>query len=138
MARILIVDDEEPYRRTLTAICRRAGHEICSASTGPEAIALSGDFAPELLIVDWGLTGEFDGLEVARRLQAIDPALPVVLITGYSAQDLREIEKPRLFAILEKPFGLEEVKTAVSGALAAGDDSRAATGLSARQSFPEA
>ena len=118
MARILIVDDEEAYRRTLAAICRREGHDSCVASTGPEAIDISSEFEPDLLIADWGLAGEFDGLELARRLQARDATLPVVLITGYSAHEIRQIKQPRLFAILEKPFGVEEVRTAVAEARA--------------------
>jgi CheY-like chemotaxis protein len=117
LARVLIVDDEDAYRRTLTAICRRAGHESKAASTGPEAIGVAAEFAPDLLIGDWGLAGEFDGLELARRLQKENEALQVILITGYSAQDVRDIKKPRLFAVLEKPFGVEEVRTALNSAL---------------------
>ncbi len=121
MARILIVDDEVSYRRTLTAICRRAGHESCAATTGPEAIEVARKFEPDLLIADWGLAGAFDGLELGRRLQIEKAELQVVLITGYSAQGLGEIEAPRLFAILEKPFGVEDVRNTLSAALESGD-----------------
>jgi len=117
MARILIVDNEDAYRTTLSKLFSREGHETRCASSGPEAIALGMEFRPEALVVDWGLRGPCDGLDVSRELQIEDPNLRVLLITGHSAADVDEAAKARIFRILEKPFGLDEMSEALASAL---------------------
>ena len=117
MARILIVDNEDVYRTTLSKLFSREGHETRSASSGPEAIATGREFSPDALVVDWGLRGPCDGLDVSKALQTEDPNLRVLLITGHSAADVDEGAKARIFQILEKPFGLDQMNEALDAAL---------------------
>lgn len=124
MARILIVDNEDVYRTTLSKLFSREGHETRSASSGPEAIAMGREFSPDALVVDWGLRGPCDGLDVSRTLQMENPNLRVLLITGHSAADVDEGAKARIFQILEKPFGLDQMNEALQSALQSALDSR--------------
>ena len=117
MARILIVDNEDVYRTTLSAIFRREGHETRVASSGDEAIQIGRELHPDALVVDWGLRGSCDGLAVAESLQALDDELRVLMITGHSATDVEKSARTRIFKILEKPFGLDDIASALTAAL---------------------
>ena len=118
MARVLIVDDEEPYRRYLATALEREGLTVCTAASGVEAIASGRDFAPDVLLADWRLEYACSGLDVACALQAELAELQVVVITGYAEASLRADADVRLFRVLEKPFDLQQVISAVHDAIA--------------------
>ena len=82
--RILVVDDNEDSARSMSLLQRLRGHQTRVALTGPDALAIAVEFAPEVVLLDIGLPG-MDGFEVARRLRAM-PALAdtfLVAMTGY-------------------------------------------------------
>ena len=117
MASILVIDDEETYRRQLSIILTREGHEVRTACDGREGIAIGLCCSPHVLLVDWALIGDCDGLAVAETLQREQVDLQVIPITGHCAADLKRQAKCRLFQVLEKPFGISDVIGAVRGAL---------------------
>ncbi|MGO9599547.1 MAG: PAS domain S-box protein [Isosphaeraceae bacterium] len=68
--RILVVDDNEDAARSLARLLATLdGHEVRVAYSGPSAIALAGEFGPNVVILDLGMP-EMNGFEVARRLKA--------------------------------------------------------------------
>jgi two-component system response regulator RegX3 len=80
MPRVLIVDDEEPLRASLTYALTREGYSVATAADGPAALARASDTAPDVVILDLMLPG-LDGMEVCRRLrQTAD--VPVVMLTA--------------------------------------------------------
>jgi DNA-binding NtrC family response regulator len=118
VSRILVVDDERSYRHYLTQHLTREGHDVRSAASGDEAIEISAEFPPEVLILDWMLDGSCD-LEVAEALRAIDPDLRTILITGFRSERARQ-EAPdgTIFRFIEKPFYLNDLSAAVRRAVA--------------------
>src|SRR5215470_14295133 len=66
MATVLVVEDEEHLRATLTYNLRKAGYDVQSAASGPEAMARFQATHPDLVLLDVMLPG-FDGFEVCRR-----------------------------------------------------------------------
>lgn len=119
MARVLIVEDELLSARVLSTALTRGGHDVRLAARADEAIRVGNDFEPEVLISDWMLKSEQTGADVARELQRVFPNLGVLLITGLGASELREETRGvRVFKILEKPCGLDEVLGAVDDCLA--------------------
>lgn len=87
MAEILIVDDDPNVREVVEMYLRREGHGIVSAADGPEALRLYRLNRPDLVLLDLGLPG-LDGLEVARRIRAVDD-VPLVMLTGRAEEEHR-------------------------------------------------
>lgn len=122
MARILVIDDEAIYCDLLSVILKRRGHDIRTASHGAEGITIAEQFNPHLMLVDWALAGEYNGVDVARRLLEKEPSLRIILITGHSATEVDPNDRHCFCGILEKPFGIAEVVDIVERTLR---DSRA-------------
>lgn len=79
--KILIVEDEFLIRLTLSEALNDDGFEVIEAANGEEALqSLTQDVAA--LITDMQLPGGMDGAEVARRARQVQPALPVIFMTG--------------------------------------------------------
>jgi len=87
VAEILIVDDDPNVREVVEMYLRREGHGIVSAADGPEALRLYRLNRPDLVLLDLGLPG-LDGLEVARRIRAVDD-VPLVMLTGRAEEEHR-------------------------------------------------
>ena len=85
-SRILLVDDEESIRKLLSRMLEST-YDVEVAADGDAAIRLlrEPDAHYDLLISDLNMPG-MDGLTLIREAQRIDPALPAVVITGYSTE----------------------------------------------------
>ena len=81
LERILVVDDSALMVETLTIALAVNGWAVLSASSGEEALAFAAERAPHVVVCDLHLPG-VDGLEVMRRLHAIDDTIPFVMLTG--------------------------------------------------------
>ena len=81
MSRIVVVDDHPVFRKGLTALLRAAGHEVVAeAADGLEAIALVGDEAPDLVLMDLSMPVR-DGFDATAQITAQYPQTKVVVIT---------------------------------------------------------
>lgn len=120
MSKILIVDDEEVYRRHLELALAPGGHEIATASSGREAIDVGARYRPDILVTDWMLKNHLHGLHVARVLRSVLPDMQAILVTGFPSEDLRaNADKAHVFDFIEKPFERDRIQTAVQAAGAA-------------------
>lgn len=120
MASVLIVEDENSLRETLARFLTREGHQVISAADGREAFDQGISSSPDILVTDWMLKNHVHGLHVSEALQAVNPALHTILITGFPSKDLlSESERCGVLQLLEKPFDLGELKQAVRKASAA-------------------
>ncbi|HEY2840839.1 MAG TPA: response regulator [Pirellulales bacterium] len=121
MTRVLVVDDEPQYGVFLKDCLAREGHEVKTATNPQDAMVCGESWKPDVLIADWMLRGQIDGLHVANTMRAIYPALQTILITGYPSPELRARAKAsRVFSFIEKPFSLAEVAGEVRRAASAG------------------
>jgi two-component system OmpR family response regulator len=79
--RILLVDDETKLRESVAEGLRLEDWEVVTAATGADALARlrGGEF--DLILLDWMLP-DADGMEVLRRVRALRPKLPVLMITA--------------------------------------------------------
>ncbi|HEX7215445.1 MAG TPA: response regulator, partial [Methylomirabilota bacterium] len=82
-ARILIVDDEPDMLESCSRILSRQGYACVTAGDGRAALAILEREHPDLLLTDFKMP-EMDGLELLRRAHELDPALPVILLTGFA------------------------------------------------------
>ena len=103
--RILLVEDEDGVRRLVKQTLERAGHSVMSAANGLEALKLvAGPSPPDMLVCDVVMP-EMRGPELAQRLREVWPRLPVLLLSGYSGDQIGLVtaESPGS-AFLAKPF----------------------------------
>jgi len=120
MASVLIVEDENSLRETLSRFLSREGHQVVAAADGREAFEHGLAACPEVLVTDWMLKDHIHGLHVAEALKAVHPALHTILITGFPSKDLlAESLRCGVLQLLEKPFNLIELQQAVEQALSA-------------------
>ena len=107
--RVLVVDDEENLAELISMALRYEGFEVATAHTGTAAVIRARELRPDAVVLDMMLP-DFDGLEVLRRLRALDSGVPVVFLT---ARDAVEDRVAGLTAggddYVTKPFSLEEV-----------------------------
>jgi signal transduction histidine kinase/CheY-like chemotaxis protein len=114
--KILIVEDEAEIAELTQSILHELGHVTVHARDGASALAMArNDPAIGLVISDIVMPGATNGLELARALRVEQPALPVLLVSGYT-QYGPEVAK-EAFELLEKPYRRETLVNAVLAAL---------------------
>jgi two-component system nitrogen regulation response regulator NtrX len=105
---ILIVDDEPSIREVLTGYFEHQygprGYTVETASDGAQALAAVRRRRPALVLLDIEMPG-MDGVEALRGVRAIDPAIPVIMVTGNaSARVAGDAIKHGAYSYLPKPF----------------------------------
>ncbi len=105
---ILIVEDEERYRRLLGANLQIEGYEVWEAASGHEALQIFSDRKPDLIVLDLRLP-EIDGFELCRRLRKMTSA-PILILTALNTEaDLIHALDFGADDYLTKPFSLQEL-----------------------------
>jgi DNA-binding response OmpR family regulator len=84
VARVVVIEDEEPIAAAVAARLRSEGFEVEVAADGPSGVALVERTRPDLVVLDLMLPG-FDGLEVCRRIQK-DRPVPVLMLTARDSE----------------------------------------------------
>jgi signal transduction histidine kinase len=106
--RILVVEDE-PELRWLLESALRASFDVVTAADGEAGLATATRLRPDIVLTDWMMPG-LDGLALAQRLRALDPAPKIVLITAKMDEDERaDALRAGVDDFLAKPFSLAEL-----------------------------
>jgi two-component system, OmpR family, KDP operon response regulator KdpE len=115
--KILVVDDEAEIRKQLKIGLTAYGYELLTAANGNEAIILTAQQQPDLLVLDISLGSEPDGLEVIRRLREWSKT-PIIILSVHAAEKIK-VEALSLGAddYLTKPFGMEELHARIQAVL---------------------
>ncbi|UJR82360.1 response regulator [Sandaracinus amylolyticus] len=114
---ILVVDDEEGVRTTLAANLELEGFQVVEADGVASAVAALDRADVSLVLSDIRMPGE-SGIDLLRRVRAMRPGLPVVLMTAFTAEELiADAVDGGVFAVLPKPFDLERACTVLTRAL---------------------
>jgi DNA-binding NtrC family response regulator len=114
-ARLLLVDDEADVRQPIRRFFVQKQYEIQEAGSLAEAVAAFQASRPDLCLLDYSLP-DGDGLELLRRLKALDPSVPAVLLTAHGSIDLavkavqegaeqfftKPVELPALLVVVER------------------------------------
>jgi DNA-binding response OmpR family regulator len=118
MARVLVVAPHAAVRDALAAVCEIWNHDVSTAVDGPEALALVAVFDPEVVVLDLGLRGGLDNVEVAHRIRAIDgDEVFIVALTGWpTAGDRAKALEAEADAVFVKPPNLDELRKTMTGA----------------------
>ena len=91
MAKILLVEDNEPNRDMLTRQLRRSGFEVCCAVDGPSGVAMASSEQPDLILMDVAL-GAMDGWEATGLIKRSSRTahIPVIALTAHALASDRE------------------------------------------------
>ena len=128
--RVLVVEDEAIVNEFVQNQLTKLGYAVAgSAYDGPDAVALTGQLRPDVVLMDLQMidpeTGEDDrlaGMQAAQKIQEQCPT-PVILLTAYESQDLIEqASAAGVGAYLVKPAQDNELERAISVALARFND----------------
>ncbi|PHN04823.1 sigma-54-dependent transcriptional regulator [Flavilitoribacter nigricans] len=88
---VLIIDDDIAVQKSLALLLRQQGLESDTAGNEREALAKLAERMPDLILLDMNFTVDTtgaDGLATLRRIRALNPVVPVILITGWATMEL--------------------------------------------------
>jgi DNA-binding response OmpR family regulator len=118
---ILVIEDDHGIQSLLEDALTEAGFEPAISASGEEAITLlqgsKGKY--RALVTDINLIGRIDGWEIAKHAREIDPAFPVIYMTGAAADQWASHGVPNSI-LLTKPFAPAQLVTALSQLLNTG------------------
>lgn len=106
---VLVVDDEELIRWTLSELLSAQGLRVVEAGNGAEARAA---FNADITVAFFDLRlPDADGITLARELMAVAPRCAIYLMTAYLNDDVAEdAKRAGILRVLDKPFALEEIE----------------------------
>ena len=123
--RILLIDDEEIVSRRLRPALEREGYEVESFMVGKDALASIAAKNFDIVVTDMRID-EVTGFQVLEAALKKSSKTKVVLITGYATMELaREALAKGAFEVLAKPFRPQDLRDAISRAIAAADPAEA-------------
>jgi DNA-binding NtrC family response regulator len=116
---LLIADDDPVARDLLAEVLAREGYRVHAAAGGVECLRLAEAEPVDLALVDLRMP-DMDGLEVLKRLGAIQPGVPVLILTAFATIETAiEAIQTGAYDYLSKPFRMEEIKLVVRRTLEA-------------------
>jgi two-component system NtrC family response regulator len=117
METILIVDDEKNYPLILGAVLEEEGFEILTANSGHEALEILESSDVDLVLTDMKMPS-MDGIVLLEKIKAIDPELPVIMMTAYGTVDKAvEAMQKGAYSYILKPFDNERLIIYVNKAI---------------------
>lgn len=116
MSRILLVDDDESFRKMLRITLGKMGHQVVEAPNGKEALKLFQDSPPDLVMTDL-IMPEKEGLETIRELRRSNPMVKIIAMSGGGRVNPGDFLKVAKIlganTVLAKPFTNEELTAAL-------------------------
>src|SRR6478609_1073273 len=121
MTKILVIDDDRDMCLLLRKFLERNNFEVVDFTGGKKALAWFEENTPDIVLCDLRLE-DISGLEVLQKMKVVNPALPFLIITGYS--DVRsavEIMRHGAYDYITKPLFPDEILVTIKQALANAD-----------------
>ncbi|MBE0646625.1 MAG: response regulator [Bacteroidales bacterium] len=113
MAHVLIIDDDQVFRSSLSKMFEKAGYIATTASDGEEGLSLFSTLGFDLVITDI-IMPVMEGIETILKLLALSPDLQIIAMSGggkVGAEEyLNTARLLRVNAILKKPFSFKELQ----------------------------
>jgi diguanylate cyclase (GGDEF)-like protein/PAS domain S-box-containing protein len=116
--RILIVEDEKIISLDLQRRLEKFDYNVVGlCTTGTEAVEKTGEFLPDIILMDIMLAGDIDGIDAAKRIKD-QYQIPVIFLTAYADEKtLERAKEAEPFGYILKPFKEKELYTTIDIAL---------------------
>lgn len=106
-ATILVIDDNEDFRKLLAEALTLWGYNAAEAVDGQQAFSIIQQFSPDLVIVDLDMPN-MNGLEFTKRVKEINPKFPVIMVTAFAKfYTAEEIDSSHPDEFLQKPVDMD-------------------------------
>ncbi len=116
-AALLLVDDDEAFRKALARELGRVGYDVATAGSGEEALRRVAEREPEVVLLDLRLPDR-DGLEVLEAIHTASPGTDVIMLTGHGSIDTAiQAVRAGAFDYVAKPCPLDELEVRIQRAL---------------------
>jgi two-component system sensor histidine kinase/response regulator len=110
---VVVVDDDYAMRLSCEQALAKVGYHVHTFEDGARGLAAVAELKPDLVVVDLKMPG-LSGLDVITRLHEIDPAIIIVVITGYATISTAiDAMKAGAYDFLPKPFAPDELRLIV-------------------------
>ena len=107
--KVLVIDDDQGLRKSLTLILEEGGHDVLLAAHGKEGLAIAANENPQIILCDVRMP-QMGGLEFLKRYGEVEGEALVIVMTAYGNMELAvEAMKAGAYDYLPKPFGADEV-----------------------------
>lgn len=111
---VIVVDDEPVVREMLATLVSQAGYIPQPAESGEEALEILDAIAPDTcFVISDVLMGGMDGFDLAKRVRAKHPTMPILLISGYIEESHDLASLPEGVEFRRKPIDVHEIKALV-------------------------
>src|SRR6516162_989164 len=117
MSRVLVIDDDASLRFTLEAVLSDAGLVVETSDGGTSGLAAFDARGADVVLTDLAMP-DMDGMQVLERIRAIDPSVPVAMLTAHGSERVAVAAmKAGAFDYIPKPFDPDELVLAVRRAI---------------------
>ncbi|MBS1747716.1 MAG: sigma-54-dependent Fis family transcriptional regulator [Bacteroidetes bacterium] len=124
MAKVLVIDDDRDMCLLLRKFLEKNDYDVIDFTSGKKALAWSEKNKPDIVLCDMRLD-DISGMEVLQKMKEVYPAIPFLIITGYS--DVRsavEIMRHGAYDYITKPLFPDEILVTIRQALAINDSNK--------------
>ena len=122
--RILIVDDNEKFRESLSRSLHMRKYECFTASCSSQALTVLNDNLVQVILLDLRL-GQEDGIQVSKRLMEIKPKIPIIMLTGYATiESAVEVMKNGVVDYIQKPIDMQKLIKTINNVITVSENSR--------------
>ena len=106
---VLVIDDNEGFRKLLAETLTLWGYNAAEAVDGEQALTIVEQFSPDLIIVDLDMPN-MNGLEFTRQVKEINPHFPVIMVTAFAKfYTSDEITASHPDEFLQKPVHMDKL-----------------------------
>jgi DNA-binding NtrC family response regulator len=115
MALILVIDDDQSMRRACFRVLTKSGWAVTCAETGDEGLQAirNATESIDVILLDQLMPG-MSGMDVLAAIQAMNCAIPVIIMTGSATEESSiEIKQKGAFACLPKPFTPDQLREVI-------------------------
>ena len=114
--KVLVVDDEERFRTTLTKMLAAQGLEVRAAASGEEALETLKEDPADVVVLDIRMPG-MGGMAALTAIKEVDPLMEVIILSGHASMDAAmELMQRGAYDYLLKPCPIEDVLAKIESA----------------------
>jgi CheY-like chemotaxis protein len=115
--RILAIDDQTVILDLITAMGQSLGYEVVAKSSPKEGLVAAQSESFDVVLLDLAMPG-MSGLDLAAKIRKESPRIPIILLTGWEvAVNQQQIDQVGIFAVLNKPFRIEQLTDVLRSAI---------------------